>query len=93
MITVNILKNKVIIKGHAGYGPKGQDIVCSAVSSLFYALKGYLEKRGCLKGFKAESGNAVIAFTNEGKDGLLMFTEGANVIEETYPDFVKVIVN
>lgn len=25
-------------QGHAGYAPHGQDIVCSAVSSLFYAL-------------------------------------------------------
>lgn len=26
------------IKGHAGYGKKGKDIVCSAVSALFYTL-------------------------------------------------------
>lgn len=88
MITVNILKNKVIIKGHAGYGKKGQDIVCSAVSSLFYALKGYLEKRGRLKEFKAESGNAVMTFTAEGKEGLLMFEIGIKQIADTYPDNV-----
>lgn len=26
------------IKGHAGHGKKGKDIVCSAVSALFYTL-------------------------------------------------------
>lgn len=26
------------LKGHAGFGKKGQDIVCSAVSTLFYTL-------------------------------------------------------
>jgi uncharacterized protein YsxB (DUF464 family) len=26
------------VSGHAGYGKKGEDIVCSAVSSLFYTL-------------------------------------------------------
>lgn len=26
------------IKGHAGYGKKGKDIVCSAISTLFYTL-------------------------------------------------------
>lgn len=26
------------IKGHAGHGKKGEDIVCSAISTLFYTL-------------------------------------------------------
>ena len=30
------------IQGHAEYATEGEDIVCSAVSGLFYALCGYL---------------------------------------------------
>jgi len=35
---------RVIISGHANYAPEGEDIVCSAVSALFYALAGYLAR-------------------------------------------------
>ena len=91
MIKVYIGKGKVIIKGHSGYAENGKDIVCAGVSALFYAFLEYTKKRGGLKNFKAEPGNAVIAFTNEGKDGLLMFTEGVNRIAEAYPEFVGVI--
>lgn len=34
MILVNVLKNKIEIKGHAMYDDYGKDIVCSAVSSI-----------------------------------------------------------
>ena len=30
-------------QGHAGYGPWGRDIVCSAVSALLYGFVAYLE--------------------------------------------------
>ena len=29
---------ELIMEGHAGYGEKGNDIVCAAVSTLFYTL-------------------------------------------------------
>ena len=37
------------VAGHAGYGPRGEDIVCAAVSALVYGLSGFtkrLEKEG-----------------------------------------------
>lgn len=37
------------ISGHAGLAPKGEDLVCAAVSALVYGLDGYvtaLEKEG-----------------------------------------------
>lgn len=91
MINICISKNKVTIKGHSGYAEVGKDIVCAGVSALFYAFSGYLEKKECLNGTLAEAGKAVITFTDEGKEGLLMFTEGVNGIAEAYPEFVKVI--
>ena len=91
MIKVYIGKGEVEIKGHSGYAEIGKDIVCAGVSALFYAFSGYLEAKECLNGEESESGKAVITFTDEGKEGLLMFTEGVNRIAEAFPKFVKVI--
>ena len=38
MIEVVSRYGEVTASGHAGYAPKGQDIVCSAVSILLYTL-------------------------------------------------------
>jgi uncharacterized protein YsxB (DUF464 family) len=35
-------------KGHAGYGEKGKDIVCSAVSILLYTLVDSIDERDLL---------------------------------------------
>lgn len=91
MIKVYIGKGVVEIKGHSGYAKIGKDIVCAGVSALFYAFSGYLEAKECLTFEKSEAGKAVITFTDEGKEGLLMFAEGVNRIAEAYPKFVKVI--
>ena len=37
-ITFNPNTYTLDIKGHAGHGEKGEDIVCSAISTLFYTL-------------------------------------------------------
>lgn len=34
MIKVNITEKKITIKGHAGYGEYGRDIVCASLSSI-----------------------------------------------------------
>ena len=40
MINITFKPNtmELEIKGHAGHGKKGKDIVCSAISTLFYTL-------------------------------------------------------
>lgn len=38
MIDVKVRSNHIGIKGHAGYAPAGQDIVCAAVSALMQSL-------------------------------------------------------
>jgi uncharacterized protein YsxB (DUF464 family) len=37
-VTFNPDKLKLQVKGHADHGKKGEDIVCAAVSTLFYTL-------------------------------------------------------
>lgn len=43
MITIQIKKDKISVHGHAEAGPKGQDIVCAAVSTLTQNLISSIE--------------------------------------------------
>ena len=40
MIRAVFGRDRVTVMGHAGYAPKGQDIVCAAASALVFALIG-----------------------------------------------------
>ena len=59
------------VRGHAGYGEYGKDIVCAAASALVYALAGSLEETGqaariCIRRGFAEvegAGDCGAAFT------------------------------
>jgi len=44
MIRICFTHNRVTVHGHAGYAPKGEDIVCAAVSALIYTLVAYLNR-------------------------------------------------
>lgn len=89
MIRIEIEKDKVTLKGHAEYNP-GHDIVCAAVSALFYTLLGYLEEKARVDEAKEESGDAWITF-HGGGEALEMFSLGVRQISETYPENVKVV--
>ena len=36
MITIEVKKNEISVKGHAGADENGKDIVCASVSSIIY---------------------------------------------------------
>ena len=60
--------NRVTIKGHAGSGPEGHDLVCASVSALALTLAGnvsYMESQDAVHGVitKLEEGNAEIQCT------------------------------
>jgi uncharacterized protein YsxB (DUF464 family) len=57
--------NRVTIEGHAGSGPEGHDLVCSAVSALALTLAGnvsYMEAQEAVYGviINLKEGNAEI---------------------------------
>lgn len=95
MIVINRKPNEIEVKGHAGYGKKGEDIVCSAVSILTYTILAYLMQRKEIKVQDAvikdgyaylkwrppqdESCNAVI-------DALCV---GYEILQQNYPDHVQ----
>ena len=43
MICAVFGENRVTLRGHAGYAPPGEDIVCAAASALVFALIGLRE--------------------------------------------------
>ena len=90
------------ITGHAKHGKKGEDIVCSAISSLFYTLGEALhESREMLDGeliFRDEDGNGHLSCKPkkeyEANISLIYWTilKGFELIEKNYKKNVKLSV-
>ena len=49
MICAVFGENRVTLRGHADYAPRGEDIVCAAASALVFALIGALEEKEQLR--------------------------------------------
>lgn len=98
-ITINPNTMELNVKGHAGHGKKGKDIVCSAISTLFYTLgENLLESSSMLREepiVKDEEGNGYIVChpkkEYEGNIALIYRTViiGMQMIAEQYPNNVK----
>lgn len=94
MIEVKRLKNGILVKGHAGYAEKGQDIVCCAVSVLTQTL---IESAESLTAdnitYDIKSGIAIIKFRHPSPSlGILIdaFFVGINGVARAYPAYVKI---
>ena len=67
-VTYHRQYNRVTVEGHAGSGPEGHDLVCSAVSALALTLAGnvsYMEAQEAVYSviMKLEEGSAEIQCT------------------------------
>ena len=76
-------KSTVRIKGHANYAPRGQDIVCAAVSAIFQTLcmtvgEMYTEKDGVCS----------VKFARRRAE-LKMAQQGFEMLAKKYPDNVR----
>ncbi len=82
---------RVIITGHAGYAPEGQDIVCASVSSLIYAMIGYLHtlKGSKCKVHKLQKGYAEMSCASVGEEAVRMTCIGILQVSEQYPQCVR----
>ena len=77
---------EIELSGHAC-----DELVCAAVSGLFYALLGYLKESGCvIKTFYAKSGKGKIAFSG-GKEAVRMFAAGLRAIEKEHSDDIAIV--
>lgn len=87
------------INGHAGQNKKGEDIVCSAISTLFYTLgQALIDSQGMLKDkfiFEDEDGKGYLKCTPkeefEGNIARTYWTilEGFHLVAQNYEKFVK----
>ena len=101
-ITFNPKDFTLDITGHAEHGKKGEDIVCSAISTLFYTLAHALyESREMLSGdlvFSDEDGNGHLSCKpKEEYEGNIARTYwtilvGFDLVAKNYEKYVKLLV-
>ena len=85
--------SKILVEGHAGFAPPGQDIVCAAVSALVQTLVLSLDLLAPGEAaFHIESGKAVIQFQSHSEKSRLLvrsFFVGMEQIAAAYPENVS----
>lgn len=98
-------KNRYAIsaKGHAGYAPLGQDIVCAAVTSVLFALGNYVldhfaEKEWIILEVKLDEGDVNVEILDDGSTGIAhdiyrLIFEQIKDLEEIYPLNIKTFEN
>lgn len=94
MIEVQLDYLELTIKGHAGYAPAGQDIVCSAISVLTQTLVNTLDKTNKVLIEDMQDGSVHVAFSNMSQGGKLIidsFYESYLSIATQYPKHVKMV--
>lgn len=101
-ITFNEKNLELSVKGHAEQGKKGEDIVCSAVSILFYTLAESLtESKEMLvqnPRIEMEDGNGTISCVPKGMyeaNVLLIYwtvLNGFNLLAENYEKNINLVV-
>lgn len=84
-------RHRLTVKGHAGYGPRGADIVCAGVSALTYALLASIEKLGgtILKVWVTSGDTEIISLG--GNSAFEVALTGLELIAKKYPQNVEVI--
>jgi uncharacterized protein YsxB (DUF464 family) len=94
MITITHHNNTITVKGHAGYAPHGQDIVCASISALVQVFVASVEELSSDK-LKCEisAGNAFIEYENlseKSRTLLDSFFIGCRLIADSYPQYVRI---
>lgn len=95
MIEVQQHSGGISVKGHAGYAPHGQDIVCAAVSTLVQNLVYSISELTATKIMHHMLPGAVeIRYGTLSETAQLLvksFFIGMNMIAETYPNHVRIV--
>lgn len=97
MIKCTIKKNKkiekVTITGHAEFADYGQDIVCSAVSMLSFAIGNKIMLLGYESSVKITDNKFEFINPGDSTDVDLLFetlTEGLEMVENEYSNHIKI---
>ena len=81
---------RVTVTGHAGYAPKGQDIVCAAASALVFALIGSLRQEENLREVVIRPGYVTAAAKEPCREELELVRCGLAQLAAQYPQCVEV---
>ncbi len=81
---------QLTVRGHAGYGRQGEDIVCAAVSALVYALAGVLQETGRLAGFDSAPGYAAVTGAGDCAREFALVRCGLTMLAKQYPGCVEI---
>lgn len=91
MIEVTFSPNQITVEGHAGAAPKGEDLVCAAVTMLVYALEDMLQMYG--EGLETELAEGRYVVNGQGnckaETAIEMFICGVVDLSTHYPEHVK----
>lgn len=92
-ITYNEMGDMMFLRaeGHAEFAPKGQDIVCAAVSALMQTLAYSLDSGTVTC---ADDRNLIVVQAKQGTDSLAKFelvTDGLILLADAYPEHVRYI--
>lgn len=92
-ITYNEMGEMMFLRaeGHAEFAPKGQDIVCAAVSALMQTLAYSLDSGTVTC---ADDRNLMVVQAKQGTDSLAKFelvTDGLILLADAYPEHVRYI--
>ena len=82
----------VIITGHADYADYGKDVVCAGVSTLFYTLLNYSVLH-CETDYRVSDGVCRLRAGRVPEEIVTFFATGVQMIEEHYPDCVRVSID
>ena len=95
MISADVVRSesgfRLTLSGHANYGEERADIVCAAVSGIFYALCGYLAntyKEG-LRIYSLEPGLGDLECAREGEEAMRFACIGLLQIALSYPGYLS----
>lgn len=94
MINVIIEQGKITASGHAGYAPKGYDIVCAAFSVLSLSLEKAIDTLTDDEiHISLESGSMKAQWQQVSPEGQLLinaYIEGVKALAENYPEYINV---
>lgn len=95
MIEIGVRKDGIIISGHAGYAPPGQDIVCAGVSILVQTLiKSIEDLTGDKIKYSISPGKVDIEYGNLSEQSRTLvdsFFIGICMVADEYPDYVRLL--
>lgn len=95
MIVVTRSSSGITIEGHAGYAPRGQDIVCAGISTLVQTLiQSFEDLCSDTISYHLKKGFVEIKYDNLSANGQVLansFFIGIDMIANRYPDYVTVV--